>query len=474
VEADDAIGRLAHAFNQMTVQLQATLGKLEQQLARLADVNLDLEGQIIERQRVEEQLKEAQSLLEQRVKERTADLFTTNVRLKQEISERQQAEDSLRESEEKFRSVVEQSYDGILLINEAGRIIEWNHGYEEITGVPRAEALNQFAWDMQYLLASKAGRKRTGRLRKRYRAGVMAFLSPDEPGGHMLQYEFDIQREDGEIRTLNSLTFRLQTGQGPLACAISRDVTEQKQAKARELALAVERERSRLLTQFILSASHEFRTPLSIINLKLHLLAQTIDPDQQATYLQNIHDQSENILTLVEALVTMSRLDAGMTFARDAFDLNDFVRQIHAVMQPTFEASAITTTLNLQGDLPVITGDAEQLHLAFSNILNNAVRYTPGGGRIDLRTYTSDDQVVLEIADTGIGIRADHLPYVFDRFFRADEAHSTRGFGLGLSIAKKIIDGHNGHIDVDSTPGVGTTFRVSFPQGGSCDARSSE
>jgi signal transduction histidine kinase len=108
----------------------------------------------------------------------------------------------------------------------------------------------------------------------------------------------------------------------------------------------------------------------------------------------------------------------------------------------------------------MIQGSLDFLYQAIASILENAIRYTPPGGTITLRTYQQDSQIILEIQDTGTGIDDKTLPHIFERFYRADLAHSTSGFGLGLPIAQKIIERHNGQIEVKTKPGRGSTFRI--------------
>jgi signal transduction histidine kinase len=121
--------------------------------------------------------------------------------------------------------------------------------------------------------------------------------------------------------------------------------------------------------------------------------------------------------------------------------------------------------LNLAADLPPVMGGVTELQRALRHLILNALNYTPDGGRIDMATFHQDDHVVFEVRDNGIGISDAELPFIFERFYRADKARSTDtgGSGLGLTIAKKIIEAHQGNIEVESTPGEGTTFRVSLP-----------
>jgi two-component system phosphate regulon sensor histidine kinase PhoR len=166
---------------------------------------------------------------------------------------------------------------------------------------------------------------------------------------------------------------------------------------------------------------------------------------------------------LLEALVTMSRLDSGVAFEFHPLDLSGFVRQIYTRSQPRFEANALQAHLDLAEGLPSVRVAQDELYTAYASILDNAIRYTPAGGEITLRTSCLNNEILAEIIDTGIGIEPEELKRIFERFYRVDKARSTRGFGLGLAIAARIIEAHGGMIEVESQVGHGSTFRIRLP-----------
>jgi signal transduction histidine kinase len=125
----------------------------------------------------------------------------------------------------------------------------------------------------------------------------------------------------------------------------------------------------------------------------------------------------------------------------------------------------LTVFKHVQDDVPDVPGDQVELERLLTNLVHNAIRYTPPGGSVTLKTFALKSQVVVEIADTGIGISKDDLPHIFEHFFRADTARSMEkaGTGLGLAIAKRIVEVHDGTLEVESTLGEGTTFRLALP-----------
>ena len=134
-----------------------------------------------------------------------------------------------------------------------------------------------------------------------------------------------------------------------------------------------------------------------------------------------------------------------------------------AQQRPTALANGLTLNVNVPPGLPILFGAPHYLSMAIQGLLDNALRYTPSGGSIDLRAVDKGNAIHVSVSDTGVGISPEILHYVFDRFYRLDEAHSTQGFGLGLSIAQKVAERHRGRILVESTPGQGSVFVLELP-----------
>ncbi|MEO8392679.1 MAG: histidine kinase N-terminal 7TM domain-containing protein [Chloroflexota bacterium] len=245
--------------------------------------------------------------------------------------------------------------------------------------------------------------------------------------------------------------------------SIVRNITEQREAKERAFALALEKERVTMLTRFIQESSHEFRTPLSIIQVNLHLLNKFIDAEKRAERVDGIQIQIERITHLVDMLVQMSRLDSGMPFVLRKTDANSVLQQAATKLYNALAKKNLRVEYELDENLPPIQSDEQQLLDAVIQIVDNAVRYTPADEAITLRTEWQDNTVIITVEDSGIGISESNLPHIFERFFRLDTAHSTPGFGLGLSIAQKIVELHGGSIRVQSQVGVGSTFSIHLP-----------
>jgi PAS domain S-box-containing protein len=289
-----------------------------------------------------------------------------------------------------------------------------------------------------------------------------------QPNSTAQEMEYRIIRPDGETRWLRTRFFPVKDQDGKVyrIAGITEDTTESRQNQQQAFDLALERKRIEIMTSFITDASHEFRTPLTIIHSSVYLAGRIDDPQHRQTHLNNIQQQADDILRLVEELVILSQLDSGHPLNnKESLCINTVVDGVYTQVKEVARAHNLDISCDFDPNLPPVEGDAEALHTALEEIVNNALRYTSAGGQVDIRTFSADDLVMVEIRDTGMGIHEADLSRVFERFYRGDAAHSTRGFGLGLTIAQAIVRQHQGRISVTSQPGVGTTVTVSLPDG---------
>lgn len=295
------------------------------------------------------------------------------------------------------------------------------------------------------------------------------------PNAHPPQndFEYRIIRPSGEMRYLQTHGARINDAAGNCQryLGIVYDVTERKQQEQARLHKQLEVYRSEILSGFIRNASHEFRTPLSILNTKIYMLERQLTSNEALMHLQGIRQQSDNILTLVESLVTLSRLDAMNTITMRQVCFKEVIDALKVRMKPRFAEKSLQVDFEVMDIPPHIYGNVEDLYCAFTALLENAIRYTPVGGAITVRQYQSGDYLRVEIEDTGSGIQPEDMPHIFERFYRVDKAHSTPGFGLGLSIAQRVIRLHHGEISVESQPGNGSCFRVKLPLTKNVEAR---
>ena len=221
--------------------------------------------------------------------------------------------------------------------------------------------------------------------------------------------------------------------------------------------------------RFTADASHELRTPLTIIKGDLSLaLAHPRAADYYHRVLAEMDEEVDRMNHLVERLLTLARTDAeGVTLHRQRVDLSILLADLVEQTRSLAEAKGLTLTAQIAPNL-IANVDPDAVTQAALNLLDNAIKYTPSGGRVRIgahRTKPHSNKIQIAVSDSGPGIPAEHLPYIFERFYRVDRARSRGlgGAGLGLSIARELIRAHGGDITVHSVPGEGSTFTVHLP-----------
>jgi signal transduction histidine kinase/DNA-binding response OmpR family regulator len=231
--------------------------------------------------------------------------------------------------------------------------------------------------------------------------------------------------------------------------------------------LAQQRELDRMRSEFIQNISHELRTPLAIVRGYAELLDNgelgALRPEQQAS-VTVMARRARMLSKMLDDLLAILTAETG-NLARAPIDLTQLVDSLMVDFQPVAWQNRLTISAELAPTVPLILGDAIQLRRVVDNLLSNAAKFTTEGGRIVVRLYATDAHVALDVADTGIGIPADKLPHIFDRFYQVDGSTTRRygGVGLGLALVKEIVESHGGTVAVESEVGQGTTFHVVLP-----------
>jgi two-component system, OmpR family, heavy metal sensor histidine kinase CusS len=218
--------------------------------------------------------------------------------------------------------------------------------------------------------------------------------------------------------------------------------------------------------RFTADAAHELRTPLSVIHNAAEVaLSSSREADQYRRFLEDILEEEERMKRLTEQLLFLCREDAGLLpELRQPVSLEMLVRQAAEPMGELASASGLTLTVAKLSACRV-AGDPDGLRRLLFNLLDNAIKYTPEGGRVEVQCECQDGSAELTVTDTGIGIPSEHIPHIFERFYRVDPARSREagGTGLGLSICRVIAESHGGTIRLESTEGTGTKVVVTLP-----------
>lgn len=225
------------------------------------------------------------------------------------------------------------------------------------------------------------------------------------------------------------------------------------------------------IRQFSGDASHELRTPLTILRGETEVgLRWAKTTEEMRNILQSNMEEIDRMGRIIEDLLTLAKSESGeLPLSIREISLSDLLQELYLQGRTLAEPKNIEVTLRHKVNSEiVIRGDDLRLRQLFLNLISNAIRYTQDNGTVTIDVDRQDTQVIIEISDNGIGISPKHLPHIFERFYRTDEARnrSTGGTGLGLAIVQWVADAHNGTIRVTSTPDVGSTFSISLPVDG--------
>ncbi len=234
------------------------------------------------------------------------------------------------------------------------------------------------------------------------------------------------------------------------------------------------KELDKLKSEFVSIVSHDLRSPLTAILGYVELL-ERVGPlnEAQTSFVQRVKQSVDNITNLISDLLDIGRLEAGLALEVESCDLQKILVAIMEEFAPRFEAKQLRVERIFAPTAAIVAGDRKRLHQAFTNLINNAVKYTPEKGRLRVQVSEFKDQVVVEIADTGVGIATEELPHIFEKFYRARNVlDGFEGTGLGLSIVKSVIERHDGRIWVNSQVGRGTVFSIVLPLQAAAEAKS--
>lgn len=220
--------------------------------------------------------------------------------------------------------------------------------------------------------------------------------------------------------------------------------------------------------QFVCALAHDIKTPLNVIGGYAELLGGAYggqeDPAERLTYLKRIRENLDRVLQLVTDFLTVSKLETiGLEMTKNLVQMNAIAEDVVSQQMVTAREKNLNLAFDLDKNLKPILGDNNQLQRALWNLVSNAIKFTPGGGRIRIRSRMVGKNVAIEVADNGPGIPREEIPRLFSEFKRLKGSANSEGTGLGLFIVKSIVEAHNGTVAVESEEGVGATFTILLP-----------
>lgn len=353
----------------------------------------------------------------------------------------------LRRSEQKYRYIINHAGEAIFLLDTDGRVLEWNKTAETLFGEPRRGVLNRPFRDIHLCYGVK----------------IDQAMSDSDRLGRSLTYEFPFRRPsrpDGQISlTISPISAGPAADEPPSRAyvVIARDITSEKQLESK----MSETEKLAGIGQLAAGIAHQLNTPLGSILLSAQMLEETVRGDDEVEDIRRIIRQTEQCRTIIKGLLNFARPSGR---ERQELNLADVVRETTHLMDKNLRLANVSLRVVEQTE-PVIHGNRNELDQVFFNLLANALDAMPRGGEIEVVFRDGDSgEVTIEFADQGEGIPPEHRDRVFLPFFTTKEY--GKGTGLGLSIVARIVHEHGGRIQVESEPGAGTRFFLSFPRPG--------
>jgi PAS domain S-box-containing protein len=264
-------------------------------------------------------------------------------------------------------------------------------------------------------------------------------------------------RPEGLTLGVRCAPFRDRNGRNLGVITVVHDITALKQM-------------DRLKSQFVSTVSHEIQSPMNSVQMQLQVILDGLAgevTEKQRAILLRASEKIGNLSRLAAELLDLARIESRLiTLEREPLDLAAVIRDQVVFHQPRAEAQAVRLEHDLPEGLPPLLANRQNLEEVLSNLITNAIKYSPDGGRVTVSAFPQDDYLCIRVEDTGLGIPAEELNAIFQQFYRVkdEKTRYIQGTGLGLAIVKSILESHQGRIKVESQPGKGSTFTVFLPR----------
>jgi PAS domain S-box-containing protein len=352
-----------------------------------------------------------------------------------------------------FASLLNTTLALIFVLTPQGLIVNFNRACEIMTGYTFEEVKNRPFWAV-LLLPNDA-------------LATAAAFSASNIGYFLNQREGYWLNKAGARRFVEWSNTAIIDDEGIVKLLVGTgiDVTEKKEAQQRSIELEIQQAKARELATFVGRMSHDIRTPLTTLMISSHLLSRQNKQVQLIPQIEMVQHETKYLGQLIDDTQLVFDLFEGELPDIEWIHLPAMLKELQIALAERIVAKKLEYHLDLPEDAIEVSGNRSFLHRAIYNVLDNAIRYTPEQGVITIRMAQHDAMVLIEVCDTGIGISAEDLPHIFEYFYKADKARTAKGAGsgLGLTIAKQVIQLHQGAIEVDSEPGQGTTVRLMLP-----------
>ncbi len=339
--------------------------------------------------------------------------------------------ESASQQQNRLRAALNSSMDGLVAVDASARVVFANAAVQRLFNRSEQELSgNPFVWllpDRQIIEALRSGNEEARR----------AVWVIERPNQQHLQVAVTPIIGGGDWKTL----------------VVFHDVTEVR------LVEQVRRD-------FVANVSHELRTPLASIKSVIETLQGGAVRDEEVAedFLSRADTEVDRLAQIVEELLELSRIESGqIPLAREQVDIRAVLDRAVERLRSQAEKQQLALAFDEKNELPAVLGDPERLERAVMNLIHNAIKFTPAGGSIRVAARHANGSVFIQISDTGVGIPADDLPRIFERFYKGDRARGGGGTGLGLAVVKHTAQAHGGSVSVNSRQGEGSTFTLSLP-----------
>lgn len=342
----------------------------------------------------------------------------------------------------RLRTIISAMADGVLVANLEGRLVLWNTSSVKML---KSKGFDIAGERLEYYISNEP-----------LIAAIKEVLNSEDKDFSMISREIPAQDEK-VILMANIAPVRDEGGRILGAVTVLRDITKLKEI-------------NKIKSQFVSMVAHELRAPLAAIKGWLEVVLSGEaggDAEQNRQWLKRAMDRADSLLAMVNDLLVINRMEAGTIAQKmEPVQINEVIRKIVEFLKPAAEKQKVTLNTDLAKDLPSIQADLRDMEKLFTNLISNAIKYNKENGSVVIEGKVDGSYLCYTIRDTGIGISPESLAHIFDDFYRADDEKTKKisGTGLGLTIAKKIVNSHFGHIEVESEQGKGSIFSVFLPQ----------
>ncbi|GAB5493064.1 MAG: hypothetical protein Phog2KO_32790 [Phototrophicaceae bacterium] len=381
----------------------------------------------------------------------------------EDITNIKESEQLLQETQEQLNAILDGVVDGVAVVSADEKILYANDAAAIILGFESATEMITSVQNM--LLINNEPYDEDGNLLRFEQQALYQALQGQIPPPQTILFKNHLTDAEIWVDTKAKPIFDEQ-GNVRFAVITLNDITRTRQIEKVKFDLLQEKAQIDTLREFIAKTTHDLSQPLSVINTAIYMLDKSIRHDLVQKRTNIIRTQSLRIQSILRDIQQMSILDGMRDISISFVDPQSIFKQIIAYGKSVAQAKQINFSNDIDFSSKIILGNQLYLDRAIMQVLQNAFDYTPVGGDIHMRYYEQDDDAILEIHDTGIGIEETHLKHIFDRFYRVDKSRTSdtgSASGLGLAIAKRVMELHKGKIEVESTIGKGSIFRLYLP-----------